>query len=104
MWVLSRPILDFLNDLYPDVSEESEPEHNVFKAAKAVAPQTIAAHKNTVWDARVKKESDDALVSIQYKQPRKKLKKVKDALGRQSISASRVGEYTFDWFYDKNCK
>jgi hypothetical protein len=104
MWVLSRPILNFLNDLYPDVSEESEPEHSVFRAAKAIAPDKIAGRKNTLWDARVKKESDDALVSIQYKRPRKKLTKIKDVIGRSSISASGVGEYTFDWFYDKNCK
>jgi hypothetical protein len=104
MWVLSRPILNFLNDIYPDVTEESEPEHGVFRSAKALAPQKLAAQKNAVWTATVKKESDDALVSIQYRRPRKKLKKIKDFLGRSSISASGVGEYTFDWFYDKNCK
>lgn len=104
MWVLGRPILDFLNNLYGDVREESEPERNLFAAAKAVQLQRVASRKNTIFEATVKKESDDAQVSIQYKRPKKKLKQVREATGRPTLSASRIGEYTFDWFYDRNCK
>lgn len=66
MWVLTRPILDFLNDLYPEATEESEPEKEVFRSAKAVAPQKIAGRKNSVWDAKVKRDSEDTPISIQY--------------------------------------
>ena len=104
MWVLSRPVLDFLNNLYPEVPEESEPEHALFIGAKAVTPQEIARRPNTVFEARVKKRSDDDLVSIQYKRPNRKLRKVKEVLGRPGLSASGIGEHTFDWYYDRNCK
>lgn len=104
MRLLSRPVLDFLNDLYPDVKEQSEPEHALFNQAKPVAPQTVASRSNTVFKANVVKESDDALVSIQYKRPKKKIRKIKEFLGKSSMSAYRVGEYTFDWFFDRNCK
>jgi len=104
MWLLSRPILDFLNELYSDVREESEPEHDVFRGGKAIPPQRIASGPNRIWQVKLRKQSDDDPVSIQYKRPKKKLKKVKEALGRSSMSASRIGEYTFDWFYDRNCK
>jgi hypothetical protein len=104
MRILSRTILDFLNDLYPGVPEESEAEHTLFAEAKAVTPQEIAKRVDTVFEARPKKRSDDDLVSIQYKRPNRKLKKVKEALGGSSMSASRIGEYTFDWYYDRNCK
>lgn len=43
-------------------------------------------------------------MSIQYKRPRKKIQKIKDFLGKPSMSAYRVGEYTFDWFFNRNCK
>lgn len=102
--LLSRPVLDFLNDLYPEVKEQSEPEHAVFEQAKPVAPQRIAGRGEAVFGAVVKKASDDALVSIQYKRPKRKLKQVKDALGKPSMSASGIGGYTFDWFYDRNCR
>jgi hypothetical protein len=104
MRLLSRPVLDFLSTLYPDVKEQSEPEHALFKQAKAVAPQKIASRANAGWEAKVKKQGDDYLVSIQYKRPNRKLKKIREALGRTNMSASRIGEHTFDWFYDRNCK
>lgn len=104
MWVLCRPVLDFLNSLYPDVPEESEPEHALFTSAKPVPPQEIARRPNSLFQARVKKRSDDDLVSIQYKRSNRKIKKIKEVLGRSNISASGIGEFTFDWYYDRNCK
>jgi hypothetical protein len=104
MRLLSRPVLNFLNDLYSDVREQSEPEHALFKQGKPVDPRRVASRQNSAFEAKVKKEGDDDLISIQYKRPQKKLKKIKEALGRSSMSASRIGEYTFDWFYDRNCK
>jgi hypothetical protein len=104
MRLLSRPVLNFLNDLYSDVKEQSEPEHTLFKAAQPVQLQTIASRDNTSFRVAIKKDSEDDLVSIQYKRSRKKLKKVKEAIGKTRLSAARIGEYTFDWFYDRNCK
>jgi hypothetical protein len=104
MRVLSRPILDFLNDLYGDVREESEPETNVFKSGKAIPAQRVAGRPNAVWKVTYKKQAEDELVSIQFKRSKSKLKKVKDALGKMNMSASRIGEYAFDWFYERNCK
>lgn len=104
MRVLTRPVLDFLNDLYSDVKEQSEPEHILFKSGIPVDPGKIASRRNTVFEARVRKDSDDDLVSIQYRQPKKKLKKIREVLGKLNMPAYRIGEYTFDWFYDRNCK
>jgi hypothetical protein len=104
MRLLSRPVLDYLNDLYPDVSEQSEPEHDLLKTAKAVAPQKIASRRNGKFVANVRRLSGDVPVSIQYKRPKKKLNEVRSAIGDPKMSASRVGEYTFDWFYERNRK
>jgi len=104
MWILSRPVLNFLNDLYPDVKEEGEAEHVLFQSAKGVSPQSVARRANTAWKANVKKQTDDTLLAILYKRPKKQLESIKEALGRPRMSASSIGQYTFDWFYDKNCK
>lgn len=103
MRLLSRPVLNFLNDLYPDVKEESEPEHALFKSAQPIPPQKIAKRYNTPFEAKPKKEIGDKPVSIQYKRPKKKLEQIKKVLGKR-ISASDIGKHTFDWFYDRNCK
>ena len=102
MRLLSRPVLDFLNDLYPDVKEQSEPEHALFNKARSVAPQKIARRHNTPFEARVKGTGGE-LVSIQYRRPKKKLEQIKKVLGKK-MSASDIGKHTFDWFYERNCK
>lgn len=104
MRLLTRPVLNFLNDLYSDVKEQSEPEHLLFKAAKPVEVQKIASRENTSFQAKPKKESGDDPVSIQYKRPERKLKKIREVIDKPNMSASRIGEYTFDWFYDRNCR
>jgi hypothetical protein len=72
--------------------------------SKKWGPPQIARRANTPFEARIKKESENVPVSIQYKKPKQKLKQVKEAIGNSTLSAARVGEYTFDWFYDRNCK
>lgn len=104
MWILSRRILDFLNDLYPEVKEEAEAEHDLFESAKPVSPQTIARRPNAKFQATVKKQPGNAPVWISYQRPKAHLESIKEALGRPRMSAARIGQYTFDWFYDKNCK
>lgn len=104
MRLLSRPVLNFLNDLYSDVKEQSEPEHTLFQRAKAISLQKIASRHNTAFKADVKKSSGDELVYVQYQRSRRKLDKIKSVLGKSRMSAARIGEYTFDWFYDRNCK
>ena len=104
MWLLTRPVLSFFNDLYGDVKEQSEPEHTLFNDAKPIDPQKIASRNNTVFEAKVKKESDDDVISIQYKRSTRKLKKIREVLGKPNMSASRIGEHTFDWFYERNSK
>lgn len=104
MRLVSRPILNFLNDLYPDVKEQSEPEHSLFQKAKPVPLQRIASRHNTAFKPEVKRPAEDAPVSIQYKRSKKKIDKIRQAIGRSRMAASRIGAYTFDWFYDRNCK
>ena len=104
MRVLTRPVLDFLNDLYSDVKEQSEPEHILFKSGIPVDPGKIASRRKHCFRGEGQKDSDDDLVSIQYRQPRKKLKKIREVLGKLNMPAYRIGEHTFDWFYDRNCK
>jgi hypothetical protein len=104
MRLLSRPVLDYLNNLYPDVIEQGQPEHDLLKQAKAVAPQKVASRRNSGFVANVRRPSGSVPVSIQYRRSKKKLDEVKSAIGDPNMSASRVGEYTFDWFYERNRK
>jgi hypothetical protein len=105
MRVMSRPILTFLNTFYEDVKEIEQPERLVLEKAKAVSPLTVAARTNSPsFQVKVTKTTGDRQVSIQYKKTQKQLDDIKKAVGRRSMSATRIGEYTFDWYYERNCK
>ena len=83
MRLLSRPVLDFLNDFYEDVKEQSAPERALFEKAKPVSPLKIAVRQNTLFQARVKKTADDELMSIQYQRPNKKLRFFADCAAKK---------------------
>jgi hypothetical protein len=88
MRILARPILDFLNNLYSDVKEESEPERRLLDNVKPVSTETLARRKNTPFEAKVESPPEDQPVSIQYKRTRRKLDKVRHVLRRPRMSAS----------------
>jgi hypothetical protein len=104
MQVLSRPVLDFLTRLYPgDIKEEGESERAALHKAKPIPVRTLAKEKDSIFSYKPRKVSENGMVSIQYKRKKPIVEKVKKAIGKE-MSASRIGEYTFDWFFDRNCK
>ncbi|HLN26601.1 MAG TPA: ATP-binding protein [Gemmataceae bacterium] len=104
MRIQSRPILDFFNRMYPDDPAKSEPEHKVFQQARGRPVKDIASAPNKAFEATLLRTTDDDLVSIQYKRPKRKIKKLKEAINKPGASAARVGELTFDEFYERHCK
>ncbi len=104
MRVQIRPILNFFNDLYPSDAPKSEPEARTLDKAKAVPLEDLSSKPNETFTARVPKTSDDDLVNILYKRPKRKIKKIAAFLGKPSMAAYRVGEKTFDEFFKRHCE
>jgi hypothetical protein len=104
MRLLTRPILEFLNALYDDIKEQGEPERKAFEEVKPVPAEKMAGRPNSFFKTTLTRSPDDELTSIQYKRTRKKIDQVRRAIGRMRLSAARIGEYTFDWYYNRNCK
>jgi hypothetical protein len=103
MRVQIRPILDFLNSLYGDVPEVSEPERRALAETKPVDVQDIASRPNASFTAKVQREADDDLVNIQYKRTRRMINKIKLFLRKPTLGANKVGEATFDDYINRNC-
>jgi hypothetical protein len=104
MRVQARPVLDFFNRLYPDDPAESEQERESFDKAKPTSAEKAASQPNTPFQAPPPKPRDDVSVKIQYSRPKKQVKKIAAHLQRPNMSAVRVGEHTFDAFYERYCK
>ena len=60
--------------------------------------------RSRAFKANTKKTSEDALVNILYKRPKRSVDKIVRALGKKRMSAAKVGEYTFDVFLRRECK
>jgi hypothetical protein len=101
MSIQGRAVTSFLDSLYPrDVDADPTLEREVLARASAVSIDKIELTDRafTVQVPRVRpKES----VSIQYSRPKGLVDRIGKHLGRRGMSASKVGEYTFDYFVDQ---
>jgi hypothetical protein len=102
MGVLAKPILDFFNVMYAkDIAVEGKEQIDLIESARRVSVQSLARSTNKTWDARPRTPSADRRVSICYQRSQKQVNRVKESLGRPSMSNKAVGEYTFDYYVKK---
>jgi hypothetical protein len=101
MAAVARPIITFLNDMYPSDITEELPERAVAERMHGTDIRSFAKQRQsefTVTRRRGVRATDS--VSVQYRTGRREVERVKKAIGRPGWSASKVGEYTFTHFVD----
>ncbi len=104
MKLLSRPVLDFLNDLYPtELSEEGLQE----RAALNQATGTSAFGKLQEQQAFVFKQPEvevEPVVNVQFQVSQNRIRRAGKALGLgANAPARRVCLEAFDYFYEREC-
>ena len=106
MRILARPVLNFLSRKYPrDVQPEGVAERETHERARAVAVETVSASKkkSRSFMAKTAKRKESELVNISYKRSWKDVERIKKGIGKARMSATKVGEYTFDVFLRREC-
>ena len=103
MRVEARPILNFLNKLYPsDLEAEGVPERQVLKDARPVTldklPKTRASFKS-----KPRKTKKETCVNVLLKRPRAEIDKIRNALGKPQLAAKRAVLHCIKYFLDKEC-
>lgn len=104
MIAIARPVVDFLNDMYPSDLAEHPDERDLAQSVEPVDLADVA--KRSTASFKVKRESGrakKATIKVQYDAPRADLDRVKRRLGKPRWSARRVGKHTFDHFVKKEC-
>ncbi len=101
MRLYARPVVDFLNDLYPsDAQSDPSLQRETLQDAK---PASITAlpvtDRSFVYAVSPRQARTD--ISIQFRRERADIERVRRYLGDQSMSAGAVGAYTFDYFLDQ---
>jgi hypothetical protein len=102
MQVQARPIITFLNNLYPgEYTEDDVAERQILASARTVSLVDLP-RTETMFIAKIPaKRDENRLVSIQYRKPRRLLDRIKAHLSRRSMSASAIGEFTFDYYVEQ---
>jgi hypothetical protein len=93
----TRSWIKYTNDRKGNIGEAKQRE-----ASATATPLFYVPPNATLWVPRVTATSGlVSLTSIQYQKPKSEVRKAKQLLGNASMSNSRLGELTFE-YYIKN--
>lgn len=102
MRILARPVQRYLNNMYPGEPEEAVAEREVLEKAKGVSTLSVARRfRDTLFHIDVPPRKSTEEVNILYKRSRRDVRRIGESLGNAKMAASRVGEYTFDYYLSK---
>jgi hypothetical protein len=100
MRLMARPVLDFLNGLYPsDVQPEGVFEREVLRRSEAVEIMAIPRVETSFRITEVARPRPTTQ-SIQYRRPIDVIQRIKDHLDEPRLAAGRIGELTFDYYVE----
>lgn len=108
MQIQSRPVLDFLSNMYPgEVVAEGLIEREVLEKTQN-RPIIDIPKLDSVFFVNMKEDKQKAenrLVSIQYKKRKKEIDLIKSCDKKLKWATNKeIGEYTFDYFIDRECE
>lgn len=98
MKLQARPILTFLNEMYPTELELRGVEERELLDRAQVVSLSQLSKAETSFQAPPRPRKKSATVSIQYSRPREMIERIAEYLEDTNMAASRIGEYTFDYF------
>lgn len=104
MALVAKPVLTFLNNMYASGEPEEPTEREVASTVKATTLNAILSGGNQTFKVTLPPSgSRPAYVSIQYKAKKEQVDRIKKHIKKPSMSASSVGQYTFDYFLENEC-
>lgn len=104
MSLSARPVLTFLNNMYPSEPAEEVHERKMVDRLKPVSVTDLAAQPVAAFEVRqASKRERPTTISVQYRVEKSDVERIKTHLNQPSWSAGSVGKYTFDYFLRVEC-
>lgn len=102
MAAAARPIISFLNDMYPSDIPEELSERAIAEHVKGVDIRSFAKRPRSEFavSRSRRRASEKDTVSVQYNASKRDVERVKKAIRQTRWSAGKVGEYTFKHFIE----
>jgi hypothetical protein len=107
MVVQARPVITFLNNLYPgEQLPEGVLERKLLAQVQPVLITEVpkAEGRFKVDLAREKSRQENRLINISYKKPQKDIDRARECIKGPGLSAKKIGEYTFEYFLKQECE
>lgn len=96
---LARPVLTFLDSLYPSDPPESREEREIAKAVQPADLAELARRSPSAWRVeRPKKRVHRTTVKVQFDAEKEDLDRVRKRLRAPGMPANQIGKYTFDFY------
>ena len=107
MVVQARPVITFLNNLYPgEQFPEGVLERKLLAQVQSVliseVPKTESRFKVDL--SKEKSKPENRLVNISYKKSQKDIDRARECIRQPGLSAKKIGEYTFEYFLKQECQ
>ncbi|MDD8026409.1 MAG: ATP-binding protein [Acidobacteriota bacterium] len=100
MKIQARPIINTLSKFYPSQTEEEEMlGKELLQDSESVTVDKLP-YKDVAFGIKMKK-SPPSEITISYKKPRSEVDRAKKAMGNKHVSNRKIGEFTFEYFLDK---
>lgn len=104
MAVAARPVLKFLNDMYPsDAPEEDVDERELADTVRVTPLHQLAGAEERSFTPAPVKEKKPKMTSIQFKVLKQDVDRARKCLGKPRWSNARVGEHAFEYFLEQEC-
>lgn len=99
MATAARPVLSFLNSQYPTEKDEEPIERDISKNIESASFGNLVSKKSTVFNIpKQKKKEEKSTTRVQYDAKNADLEKIRNQLRKPHMGASKVGEYTFNYY------
>jgi hypothetical protein len=104
MRLLCRPIIDFLNNMYPNEIPDAPNERALAEAIKTARVHELAQKKVSQFAIKSqKKRNMGNTVSIQYSADKDDVERIRKRLRQPSMPANKVGFETFNYYLKNEC-
>ncbi|MDO8500748.1 MAG: ATP-binding protein [Gemmatimonadaceae bacterium] len=102
MMATARPVLTFLNNMYPSEPAPDVAERTMVDKLTVVDLRSITAKPNAAFTAKVIRQAKKN-VSVQYSAPLADVEQIKKKINKPSMGAGAVGLHTFKYFLRMEC-
>lgn len=102
MRIQAKPILNLLSSFYPSTSEEEKiVQRELLFDTEAVTVDQLSKEESIFRAEPIIHKPTE--VNIKYKKPLSEVEKIRKRLGKPRMSYIKVGEYTFEYYLEREC-